>query len=311
MARILVTGAAGFIGNALCRALARRGDEVRGVTRTAVKRCDGVALTAIGAISAETNWRPYLAGIDIVVHLATSAHRPVSVAAGKVEAAAAAALARAAARAGVTRLVHMSSIRAMGETTPTATAFHAADPPRPRDAYGCAKLAIEQAVAAAAAESGLDLVMLRPPLVYGPGVKGNFRRLIAAAAGGWPLPIARLNTRRSLIYRDNLVELVALACIHPGASGRILLARDAVDLSLAEIVEALAEGFGRRARLFGAPPLLLSALARLPRLGADLRRLMAPLRVDDGETRALLGWSPAIAPEVGLATTARAFAEAR
>jgi nucleoside-diphosphate-sugar epimerase len=194
----------------------------------------------------------------------------------------------------------------MGEATAPGERFRAGDPLSPQDAYGQAKLVIERAIAAASSES-LDLVILRPPLVYGPGVKGNFRALISLVATGMPLPLGGLATRRSLIFLDNFLDLLGLACLHPAARGRVLLARDAVDLSIPELLGSLGVGLGRRVRLYRVPPALLAGLAVVPALRPALRRLTLPLLVDDGETRSALGWTPAVAPEHGLAVTARAY----
>ncbi len=183
-----------------------------------------------------------MAGVDIVVHLANRAHRTAIDRSAAVEAEAAAALARQAAAAGVRRLVHMSSVRAMGEATPPGVPFRAGDAPRPQDRYGRGKLATERALLAATQGSGLDLVLLRPPLVYGPGVRANFRALIRLAGSGLPLPFAGIDNRRSLIFIDNLVGLTALACIHPAAAGRVLLARDAADLSTPQLLRASGRG---------------------------------------------------------------------
>jgi nucleoside-diphosphate-sugar epimerase len=196
----------------------------------------------------------------------------------------------------------------MGSATPRGAPFRAGDPARPDDSYGQAKLAIETAVAAAARETGLDLVILRPPLVHGPVVKGNLRALIRLAASGLPLPFAGIDNRRSLIFLDNLVDLVAAACSNPAAGGRVLLARDAEDLSTPQLIRALAAGLDRPARLFAAPPRMFAALSRVPPLAPVISRLTACLQVDDSETRRALGWWPRIAPEAGLAATARAFA---
>ena len=304
---ILVTGAAGFIGRALCGELVRHGHTVRGLTRGAASPIAGVVLRAIGTIDPQTDWAPHLEGVDIVVHLATSAHRPVSAAAGAIEAEAAAALALAASAAGAGRLVHVSSIRAMGDATRPGSRWRDSDPPSPRDAYGRAKLAIEQAITAAAKTHRLDLVILRPPLVYGPGVKGNLRALIRLAVSGMPLPFAGIEVRRSLICRDNLVDLLQLACIHPAARGRVFLARDAIDLSIPELLRALAHGAGRRISLFAVPSALLAGFRVVPGVGPAVRRLTLPLLVDDAATRSTLGWAPAIAPDIGLAATARAY----
>ncbi len=307
MARILVTGAAGFIGAALCRALAGCGHAVIGATRGPAQPIAGVEPRPVGDIGPRTDWSGHLDRVEIVVHLATRAHRPLTAAAGTVEAEAAAALARAAAAAGVGRFVHVSSIRAMGSATRPGAPFRAADPALPDEAYGRAKLAIEGELAAAARETGLDLVILRPPLVHGPGVKGNLRALLRLVASGLPLPFAGLDNRRSLIFLDNLVDLVAAACIHPEAAGRVLLARDAADLSTPKLIRALAAGLGCPARMFAVPAAALAALCRVPALGPAVARLSSSLQVDDGETRRVLGWLPAVPVEAGLAATARVY----
>ena len=307
MARILVTGATGFIGRALCLELERRGHAVLAASRGAAAPVVGAELRAIGDIGPRTDWSAHLARVEIVVHLAARAHRSPSAAIGEVEIEAAAALAREAAWAGVRRLVHMSSIRAMGTATPPGAPFRAGDRPRPADPYGRTKLATEGALAAVARGSGLDLVILRPPLVHGPGVKGNLRALIGLVASGVPLPFAGIDNRRSLIFLDNLIDLTATACLHPAATGRVLLARDCADLSTPALIRALAAGLGRRALLFAVPPAAFAMLSRVPGLGPPLSRLTLSLQVEDDETRQALGWLPAVAAEAGLALTARSY----
>jgi nucleoside-diphosphate-sugar epimerase len=308
LAQVVVTGAAGFIGRALCRALVESGHAVRGLTRAAAEPIAGVALSPVGEIGPQTDWASRLAGTDIALHLATSAHRPLSAAAAAREADAAAALVRAAAAAGVGRLVLMSSVRAMGEATEAGRPFCAVDPPRPRDAYGKAKLAIEEAVLAAANAARLDLVVLRPPLVYGPAVKGNLHALIRLVASGIPLPFAGLDNRRSLIALDNLVDLLVSASTHPAAAGRVLLARDGSDLSTPQLIAALARGLGRRAHLYRVPAALLTGLRAAPVVRPAVSRLTLSLQLDDAETRRLVGWAPRVAPEAGLAAAAASFA---
>lgn len=307
MARILVTGAAGFIGRALCGGLVERGHAVLGRSRRPAEPIRGVDLRPIGDIGPTTDWSGHLDRIDIVVHLAGRAHRPGRGEADHNEAQAALVLAHSAARAGVRRLIHMSSVRAMGEATLRGAPFRGSDPPHPRDPYGRGKLAIERALLAAAQETGIEIVILRPPLVYGPGVRANFRALMYLVASGLPLPLAGIDNRRSLIFIDNLVDLVGRACLHPGAAGRVLLARDAADLSTPELVRLLAAGLRRPARLFSAPRWALGILCRVPKLGPLLSRLTLSLQVDDAETRAALDWRPPVSPEIGLAGTASAF----
>jgi nucleoside-diphosphate-sugar epimerase len=302
-----VTGAAGFIGRALCVGLVERGHAVVGRSRRPAEPIRGVELRPIGDIGPTTDWSGHLDGNDIVVHLASRAHHSGRATAGHAEAQAALVLARSAAKAGVHRLIHMSSVRAMGEATLPGAPLSGSDPPRPSDPYGCAKLAIEGALQAAAQETGIEIVILRPPLVYGPGVKANFRALMRLVASGLPLPLAGIDNRRSMIFIDNLVDLVARACLHPGAAGRVLLARDAADLSTPELIRLLAAGLGRPARLFGVPGPVLAALRRVPMLAPLLTRLTLSLQVDDAETRTALEWRPPVPPEIGLAATANAF----
>jgi nucleoside-diphosphate-sugar epimerase len=309
LARILVTGAAGFIGRRLCGDLVGRGHTVHGLTRRPAEPIAGVELRPVGHIGPLTDWSGHLDGIDVTIHLAGRAHRRTRATLSDTEPATAAALAYAAAEAGVQRLVHMSSVRAMGDRTPPGMPFHCIDPPFPRDGYGRGKLAIEQALREAAQETALELVILRPPLVYGPMVGANFRALMKLVASGLPLPLAALDNRRSMIFLDNLVDLAARASVHPGAAGRVLLARDAVDLSTPELIRALAEGMGRRARLFAVPEAAFASLRRLPMLGPLVARLTLSLEVDDRPTRTALDWRPPVSPQTGLATTARAFRE--
>ena len=311
MARILVTGAAGFIGRALCLGLVERGHAVLGRSRGPADPIPGVELRPIGDISADTDWSNELDRVDVVVHLANRAHRSSRDTPADEEARTAGALTRSAAKAGVRRLVHMSSVRAMGDTTRPGAPFREADRPDPPDPYGRGKLAIERAVLAAAQESGMEVVILRPPLVYGPGVKANFRALLQLAASGLPLPFAGIDNRRSLIFIENLVDLIDRTCLHPAAAGRVVLARDAADLSTPQLIRILAAELGRAAPLFRVPPPVLGALRGLPGLGPMVSRLTLSLQLDGTETYDALDWRPPVSPEIGLAATAQAFRAGR
>jgi nucleoside-diphosphate-sugar epimerase len=306
LARILVTGAAGFIGRALCRGLVARGHDVLGITRRPAEPIPGMALLAIGDIGPATAWSAHLRGIELVAHLAGTAHRRLDAASSAGEPAAAAALARAAAAAGVRRLLLMSSLKAMGETTAPGRPFRAADPAAPASRYGALKLAVEAAAAAAAREAGIEFVILRPPLVYGPGVKANFRALLRLAASGLPLPFAGIDNRRSLIFLDNLVDLAAVAAFHSAAPAGIWLARD-VDLATPELIRALALALalGRPVRLYPLPAAFQALARRVPAIAP----LASSLAVDDAATREALGWAPPVSVEAGFAATARAFLE--
>jgi nucleoside-diphosphate-sugar epimerase len=197
----------------------------------------------------------------------------------------------------------------MGDTTVPGTPFRDSDAPFPQDPYGRGKLAIERALQSVTRDMVLELVILRPPLVYGPGVKANFRMLIRLVASGLPLPFAGIDNRRSLIFIDNLVDLTARVCEHRRAAGRVLLARDAFDLSTPKLIRSLAAGLGRPARLFAVPRVFFASLGRVPAVGPLISRLTLSLQVDDAKTRAALDWSPGVWPEIGLAATARAFRE--
>lgn len=296
MARILVTGAAGFIGRALCRALATRRHQVIGAVRDGAPAVEGAELRPLGTFGPETSWAAALNGVEIVIHLAQRAHRKGGGLADEPETAAN--LARAAVRAGVRRLVYMSSIKAMGETTVPGRPFRAGEEARPEDEYGRTKLGTERALSAV---PGIELTIIRPPLVYGPGVGANFRTLMRLVASGVPLPFAAIDNRRSLIFTHNLVDFAIEASFAPAAAGQVLLVRDGTDFSTPGLIRALAEGLGRRARLFPIPATLL-ALAGI--LLPPLARLTQSAQIDDSATRARLGWVPPVAAEAGLAATA-------
>jgi UDP-N-acetyl-alpha-D-quinovosamine dehydrogenase len=311
VARILVTGAGGFIGRALCPGLAARGHRViaglRRAPASGTPPIAGAEPRILGEIAPGRDWSGVLDEVDIVIHLAQLAHRHAAADALAGEPDVAAALARGLARAGGRRFIYMSSIKVMGEATRPGRAFRSTDIPHPEDAYGRAKLATERALAAVAAATGIDLVILRPPLVYGPGVGGNFRTLARLAASGLPLPFAAIDNRRSLIFLDNLVDLAAAGALHPAAAGEVLLTADGTDLSTPALIRFLAEGQGRTARLFALPQPVFAALHRLPGLGPMVSRLTQSLQVDDGATRAVLGWAPPVAAEVGLIATVRSL----
>ena len=314
MARILVTGAAGFVGRALCPALAARGHQViaglRAPLTAAATPIAQAEPRVLGDVRPGRDWRGDLRDVDAVVHLAQRAHRRTTARAFADEPEAAFCLARGAAQAGVRRLFYLSSIRAMGDATQPGRPFRADDVPRPNDPYGRAKLATERALQEVAATAGLDLVIVRSPLVYGPGVGGNFRALVGLAGSVLPLPFAALDNRRSLIYLGNLVDLAATALLHATAAGRVMLAADGTDLSTAALVRLLAEAQGRRARLFAVPSVVVIALRAIPGIGPLVRPLTTSLQVDDRPTRALLGWTPPFASEAALAATARSLAAA-
>jgi nucleoside-diphosphate-sugar epimerase len=303
---IIVTGAAGFIGRALVERLARERLPVRALLRRAAPLPGGVESQITGELDAAADWAQLLANGRAVVHLASRAHAPRPAdQRGFVEreAAGAAALARAAVAAEVERVVLVSSIKVLGEST-SALPFRAHQPPAPEDAYGLAKWRSEEAMREIAGER---LTIIRPPLVYGPGVKANFRALIRLVDSGLPLPFASIDNRRSLVFIANLVDLIALTLTHPAAGGGIFLLRDDDEVSTPELVRRIARALGRPERLFPfPPPLLQRAATALGRAGAAAR-LVGSLRVDDLATRERLGWRPCVSLDDGIAATCRAW----
>jgi len=308
---LLVTGADGFVGRALCPVLAAAGHRVR----RAVRVLSGITspdTIAIGDLGGSPDWANALAGIEVVVHLAGRAH--VMREAGPVDAAAAyrqtnvvgtEQLARAAVAVGVRRLVFVSSIKVNGEAT-RETPFRETDPPRPEDDYGRSKWAAEQALTTIARETGLQIVIVRPPLIYGPGVKGNLARLMRFVDRGIPLPFGGIENRRSMIGLGNLCTALRACAEHPGAAGETFLVSDGSDLSTPGLIRALAAGLGRPGRLVAVPTLMLRCVAQVTRSGA-LARLIGSLAIDSARIREHLGWQPRITVEQEIAAMVRAY----
>lgn len=295
MSAILVTGADGFVGSALTAALAARGIGAR----PAVRQARRAGQVGVGEIGAATRWEAHLAGCDAVVHLAARVHvmreraRDPLAQFRAMNVEATLNLARQAARCGVPRFVFVSSVKVNGEAS-GARPFRADDAPAPRDAYGVSKMEAEQALRGLAAETGIELAIVRPPLVYGPGVRANFRRLMQLVRMGWPLPFGAVDNRRSMVALDNLVDLLIACARQPAAAGRTFMVSDGEDVSSAELLRMLAAAMGRPSRLWRAPPALLAALAALCGQSAPAGRLLDSLQVDGGEARARLGWKPVV-----------------
>ncbi|GAB4352977.1 MAG: SDR family oxidoreductase [Kiloniellaceae bacterium] len=305
MARVLVTGANGFAGRAICRRLRAQGWQVRGSVRSAEAAvADDIEKVVTGDIGADTDWRPALAEVDAVVHCAARVHvlretagdpmaayREVNVAGSRR-------LAEQAVAAGLRRFVFLSSIGA---------AVAAAAPARATP-YQRSKLEAEAALRAATAGSATRLVMLRPPLVYGPGAPGNFARLLRLIRAGRPLPLGCVDNRRSVLFIGNLADAVAAALQVESAAAEPLALADAEAVSTAELARRIGRACGRPARLLPVPVFLLRLAGTLAGRGATVDALTGDLTIDNAAIQEALGWAPPFTLDQGLAETCAAEA---
>ncbi|GAB4214399.1 MAG: SDR family oxidoreductase [Rhodoferax sp.] len=311
--RLAVTGANGWIGRALCTQASARGLRVRALVRhsdphlAALPGCEVVNISGLQRIP---ELREALQNQECIIHLAARVHVMRETAADPLAAFREAnvnttqALAQAAQAVGVRRLVLLSSIKVNGESTQRGHPLTEADAPAPQDAYGQSKWEAEQALWAQA-QHGLQGVVLRPPLVYGPGVRANFDALVRVVRRGWPLPLAAIDNRRSLIGLHNLVDALLCAASHPAAAGQTFLVSDGQDLSTPELVRAIAAALHRPARLWPVPPALLRAVAHSLGRAAAIERLCGDLQIDSRRITQALGWTPPQTLAQGLHDLAR------
>ena len=319
--RTLVTGATGFVGTALVDRLVGAGRfDVRAAVRHKVSRLPvEVESVVVGDLTPDTVWQQALAGVETIVHLAARVHVMRDTAADPlaefrwVNARGTLNLARQAAAAGVRRFVFLSSVKVNGEGTLTPSpssggrVYKESDPPAPQDAYGIGKYEAEVGLREIAAETGMEVVIIRSPLVYGPGVKANFQALMRAVARGIPLPLGAIHNRRSLVALDNLVDFILTCIEHPAAANETFLVSDGEDLSTTELIRRLARAIGRPARLIPVPTTVLMAGATLLGKRKVAARLCGSLQVDITKTRTRLNWSPPVTVDDALRATARHF----
>jgi UDP-N-acetyl-alpha-D-quinovosamine dehydrogenase len=309
---ILVTGANGFVGRALHHQLLQRNVPVRAVSRGSVPGC-----VPIGVIDEATDWTRMLVGVDAIVHLAARVHVMHDTADNplqefrKANVHAMMNLARQAAAAGVRRFVLVSSIKVNGEQTEPGKPFRPDDPPQPMDPYGVSKLEAERALLDLARASGMEVAIVRPPLVYGPGVKANFLNMMKVLRWGLPLPLGAIDNRRSLVFLDNLVDLLMVCITHPGAKNQIFLAGDGRDLSTTELCRMLGGALGRPARLLPVPAAWIDTAAALLGKRSFSMRLCGSLQVDISKAETLLGWRPPVSVRMALEQTAEHFLASR
>ncbi|NWA04473.1 UDP-glucose 4-epimerase family protein [Pseudomonas gingeri] len=318
MPSIFLTGGTGFVGGAVLRRLS---SDTRssyrlmvGVRRPGAQFPEGV-VPVVGGRDDIFSAGSYLSEIDVVIHAAARVHVMNETAGDVLEAfrqvntEATLALARKAAQAGVKRFVFISSIKVNGEGTLPGRPYRADDLPSPTDPYGISKLEAERGLQALSAETGMEVVIIRPVLVYGPGVKANFRGMMNWLRRGVPLPFGAINNQRSLVALDNLVDLIVACIDHPAAANQVFLVSDGEDLSTTQLLIRMGHALGRPARLLPAPMCFLSILFRLLGKKATAQRLLGSLQVDIDKTRTLLNWVPPVNVEDALSATAKDYLE--
>jgi nucleoside-diphosphate-sugar epimerase len=304
--RVLLTGASGFLGSQLAKELERK-DVVDLVV--AVRRrleIPNPKIFEVKDLDANTDWSQSLSEVDVVIHTAAITHIMKNEVANelseyrRVNVDGTLNLARQALAAGVKRFIFISSIKVNGEQTSFGQPFTEDDMPAPEGAYGVSKWEAEQGLRQLAAETGMELVIIRPPLVYGPGVKGNFASMMKLISMGLPLPLGAIHNQRTLVALDNLVDLIVTCIGHPAAANEVFLAGDGQDLSTTELLRGVAIAMGKQLNLLPVPQSLLMLGATLLGKREVAKRLLGSLQLDISKTKKLLAWEPPISVEEGL-----------
>jgi nucleoside-diphosphate-sugar epimerase len=304
--KLLLTGATGFLGSQLATALHSKRDlNLTAAVRRHIE-IPAAHIVEVQGLDANTNWLATLTNQQVVIHAAARAHIMKDEVADplaeyrRVNVDGTLNLARQAAAAGVKRFIFISSINVNGEQTSPFKPFTADDLVSPNDVTGISKWEAEQGLQQLAAETGMELVIIRPPLVYGPGVKGNFASMIKLVAKGLPLPLGAIHNQRSLVAVDNLVDLIITCIDHPAAANQVFLAGDGQDMSTTELLRGVARAMGKPSRLIPVPASLLMLGATVLGKKAMAQRLLGSLQVDISKARNLLGWEPPVSVDEGL-----------
>lgn len=302
---VLVTGGTGFLGRALLHKLLVSGrcPLIAAVRRNKTDFPAEVGVEWVGELGSSTDWTTCLHGVGVVIHCAARAHVMKDETGDplleyrRVNVQGTLALAEQAVKAGVRRFVYISSIKVNGEHTASNTSFHAEDIPVPEDAYGISKLEAEQSLLALARDTGMEVVIIRPPLVYGPGVKGNFASMVRWVCKSMPLPLGTVHNRRSLVALENLVDFIALCADperSPRAANEVFLISDGEDVSTTELLRKVANAYDVAPLLLPIPVVWIQTVARLLGKRAVVDRLLGSLVVDSSKARDLLGWKPVV-----------------
>lgn len=313
MTRLLITGGTGFVGAALIeRAKVDSCFEICASVRTG-QQVSGVRTYQVPDLSATTSWTAALDGVEVVIHTAARVHimhdassdplrefREINVE-GTLN------LARQAAAAGVRRFIFISSVKVNGESTEPGYAFKPDDKPNPHDPYGISKMEAEAALLPLGEQGQMDVVIIRPVLVYGPGVKGNFLSMMRWLNRGVPLPLGAIKNMRSLVGIDNLVDLIVICIDHPLAANQIFLVSDREDLSTTQLLTKLSIALHKPSRLVPIPSYLIGHVAKLVGRNDIFKRLCGSLQVDTSKTHELLGWTPKVSVDQGLRDTVSNF----
>ena len=314
--RALVTGIRGFVGSSLCKALAQSHFVVVSVVRQFDAHPLELSALAVGDINQTTDWSGALAGVDVVIHLAARVHvmqeksnDPLAEF-QEVNLHGTLNLARQAAQAAVSRFVYISSIKVNGEYT-DAKPFTESDDPSPKDPYGISKWQAEQGLHAIGRESGMEIVIIRPPLVYGPGVKANFFNLLNIVSKALPLPLGSIKNSRSMIYVENLVDALILVSTHPKAAGQTYLVSDGLDVSTPKLIKMIATEMKMPNRVFHFPVSLMRLAAKCIGKSLIFDRLTQSLQVDSSKIRTELEWNPPYTMEQGIQVTVDWFLHAK
>jgi len=320
--KILISGASGFVGKEALRGFTGKGYELRALTRD-VKKIErefakdaSIDWQQIPAMDDEVAWGRALHEVDIVVHLAARVHVMRDHAADplrefrKANVAGTEHLARLAAKHGVKRLVYVSTVKVNGEATSGGARYSETDVQPLQDSYSISKREAEQALLGVASETGLEVVIVRPPLVYGAEVKGHFIQMLRVLSRGIPLPLASVRNLRSLIYVKNLVDALIVCATHTAAVGQTYLVSDGEDISTPDLLRRLGAEMGHPARLVPFPPSLLKLLARLIGKSGQVERLLGSLQVDSGKIRSELNWTPPYSLQQGLKATSEWYRNA-